>query len=148
MNLLDYINNNSDNAYKDFKLVSVIFDEINLECTFKFLYKNNIKDNDKEIILNLISQYINEPNIKIIVKCKKAYVDETLVKDVLYNFILRNYASVIVGFDKNNINVNICTGENALETYRIIELVLEKYYNGRKDAFWEREETWEYKKEN
>ena len=65
-------------------------------------------------------------------------------KEAIQTAMIENVINSIL----NNINVNICTGENALETYRIIELVLEKYYNGRKDAFWEREETWEYKKEN
>ena len=40
MKLIDYINQKTNNTYKDFKLVSVIFDEKKLECCYKFLYKN------------------------------------------------------------------------------------------------------------
>jgi DNA polymerase III epsilon subunit family exonuclease len=112
MNLLDYINDNTNNAYKDFKLVSVIFDENSYDCIFKFLYKNDIKDDDKEKLTNLIEKYFNEPDVKVIVKCKKAYVDESLVKDVVFNYISRHFASVVVGLDKNDIFVNLTDGIN------------------------------------
>ena len=49
MKLLDVINNKTNNAYKDFKLVSVIFDKSNIECTFKFLYKNEISDDEDDV---------------------------------------------------------------------------------------------------
>lgn len=35
-----------------------------------------------------------------------------------------------------------CLAKEALETYRIMDIVLEKYYNGRNDAFWNRNNTW------
>lgn len=34
------------------------------------------------------------------------------------------------------------TGESALRTARVMDQVLEVYYGGRQDAFWERPETW------
>lgn len=37
---------------------------------------------------------------------------------------------------------SLCTGKDALETYRIIDHVLDKYYNGRNDQFWNRPNTW------
>ena len=39
-------------------------------------------------------------------------------------------------------HLNTCYGEEALETYRIMDIVLEKYYNGRNDDFWNRTNTW------
>ena len=33
----------------------------------------------------------------------------------------------------------LCHGSDALETYRIMDIVLEEYYSGRSDNFWERE---------
>ena len=38
---------------------------------------------------------------------------------------------------------NTCTAREALETYRIMDAVLEEYYHGRSDSFWKRIETWE-----
>ena len=31
-----------------------------------------------------------------------------------------------------------CHGSDALETYRIMDIVLKEYYSGRDDKFWER----------
>lgn len=39
-------------------------------------------------------------------------------------------------------HLNTCSAKEALETYRIMDTVLEKYYNGRNDDFWNRPETW------
>ena len=106
MKLLDFINDKTNNAYKDFKLVSVIFDEKLLLCTFKFLYKDSINDGAKEQLVKLISEYIGE-DIQIIVKCKKAYVDKTLVRDVIFNFITKNFSSLVIDFKKDDIDVVI-----------------------------------------
>ena len=107
MKLLDYINQNTNDAYKDFKLVSVIFDEETNELIFKFLYKDEMAETAKDELYNLINKYFNEPAIKIVVKCKKAYIDEDLVRDVLYNFIIKNFTSIGLDFKKSRINVSI-----------------------------------------
>lgn len=106
MKLLDYINEKSNNTYKDFKLVSVIFDENNKSLVFKFLYKDEFLPSYKDELQKLVSDYINN-DVEIIIKCKKAYIDNDLVKDVIYNFIYRHYASVGVDFTKQNIDVAI-----------------------------------------
>lgn len=106
MKLLDFINKNTNNAYLDFKLVSVIFDKSTRDCTFKFLYKNEIKDEDKPTLKSLLEKYLPY-DVNVIVKCKKAYVDVDLVKDVLFNFISRNYNSVAVDLNKSDILVEI-----------------------------------------
>lgn len=38
-------------------------------------------------------------------------------------------------------HLNTCSAKEALETYRIMDIVLEKYYNGRNDDFWNRPNT-------
>lgn len=106
MKILDFINDKTDNAYKDFKLVSVIFDEKTKDCVFKFLYKNEINDNNKEELKLLIDQYLDS-DVNVIIKCKKAYIDNDLVKDIIYNFIIRNFASIGIDFKKDNVSVNI-----------------------------------------
>ena len=107
MKLLDYINQNTNDAYRDYKLVSIIFDEEKNELTFKFLYKEEMADNAKDELYKLISKYINEPAVKIVIKCKKAYIDESLVRDVLYNFISKNFTSIGLDFKKSRIDVSI-----------------------------------------
>lgn len=106
MKLLEFINEKTNDAYKFFKLVSVIFDKTTRTCTFKFLYLNEINDVDKEVLAKLIKEYLNA-DVDVVVKCKKAYVDEDLVRTVLYNFFVKNFASISSGFDKSNIKVTI-----------------------------------------
>ena len=89
MKLLDYINQKTNNAYKDFKLVSVIFDRNTKNCTFKFLYKNEIKEEDKPNLTKIIEEYLPQ-KVNIVVKCKKAYVDKDLVREVVFNFITKH----------------------------------------------------------
>ena len=110
MKLLDYINQNTNDTYKDYKLVSVLFDEENRELTFHFLYKDEMAENAKSELYDLIGKYFNEPNVKIVIKCKKAYIDESLVRDVLYNFIIRNFNSIGLDFAKTRIKVTISGG--------------------------------------
>lgn len=106
MELLNYINKQTNNAYLDFKLVSVIFDKTTRDCVFKFLYKNEINDEDKPRLTQLIKEYLPQ-DVNVIVKCKKAYVDNELVREIINNFIIKHYSSVAVDFDKKNIDVTI-----------------------------------------
>ena len=111
MKLLDFINEKTNNAYKEFKLVSVIFDEETKECLFKFLYKDIINDGDKDRLITLIKEYFKE-DVPIVVKCKKAYIDIDLIKDIVHNYIINNYNSVGIDFDKDRIIVNISDSIN------------------------------------
>ena len=62
---------------------------------------------------------INDPKI----------IQESMIENVVQSLITGKH-------------LNTCTASEALETYRIIDTVLEKYYNGRKDDFWNRVDTW------
>lgn len=106
MKILEFINSKTNNAYKDFKLVSVIFDRKERECTFKFLYKDECKDDDRDFLGKLIKEYLDE-EVKVTVKLKKAYVDDDLVKTVLANYIARHNASLSDTFKKDDIRVEI-----------------------------------------
>ena len=61
---------------------------------------------------NSYVEYIKE-NVNIIIKCKKAYVNSDLVRDVIFNFVVRNYSSIEVNFSKKDINVELA--KKALE---------------------------------
>ena len=39
-------------------------------------------------------------------------------------------------------HLNTCLAKEALETYRIMDITLERYYNGRNDDFWNRKDSW------
>lgn len=111
MKILDYINKKTNNAYIDFKLVSVIFDRNSHDLTFKFLYKNELKDDDKVTLTKLINEYLPQ-KVNVIVKCKKAYVDKDLIRDVIYNFIIKHYSSVASDLTKSDILVELTDSIN------------------------------------
>jgi len=58
------------------------------------------------------------------------------------NLIQENMIRNVVNSLLTGENKNICMAKDALETYRIIDSVLEKYYNGRNSEFWNRENSW------
>lgn len=56
-------------------------------------------------------------------------IQENMVENVVNSLLTGEY-------------LNTCSTKEALETYRIMDIVLEKYYNGRNDDFWNRPNTW------
>ena len=56
-------------------------------------------------------------------------IQENMVENVVNSLLTGEY-------------LNTCSAKEALETYRIIDKVLEQYYNGRNDDFWNRVDSW------
>ena len=56
-------------------------------------------------------------------------IQESMVENVV--------ASLLTGE-----HLHTCSAQEALETYRIMDIVLEEYYNGSSDAFWTRINSW------
>lgn len=56
-------------------------------------------------------------------------IQENMIKDVVSSLI-------------SNQKLNTCLAREALETYRIMDIVLDKYYNGRNRKFWEDAKNW------
>lgn len=50
--------------------------------------------------------------------------------------IQENMIKEVVNSLMNGQHLHTCTGREALETYRIMDIVLDKYYNGRNRDFW------------
>lgn len=69
-----------------------------------------VKTNEEEIEYN-----IEDPKI----------IQENMIKEVIRELLTK-------------IKGNTCYGNEALETYRIIDKVLNEYYNGRDDGFWKK----------
>ncbi len=63
-------------------------------------------------------------------------IQEYMVKDVVNSLITGEH-------------LNVCTAKEALETYRIMDMVLDEYYNGRDKDFWNKVDDWNknYKKQ-
>lgn len=56
-------------------------------------------------------------------------IQENMIKDVVDSLITGEH-------------LHTCTGREALETYRIMDIVLDKYYDGRDKDFWNRINYW------
>ena len=83
--------------------------------------------NDKIIIETLDNGEekieINNPKI----------IQENMIEDVVKSLLTGEH-------------LHTCLAKEALETYRIMDIVLEKYYNGRNDDFWNRPNSWNEQK--
>lgn len=75
----------------------------------------------------------------IIIKCETGeehlhFINPTIIQESMVHEVVD---SIITGK-----HLNTCYGREALETYRIIDNVLNDYYHGRENEFWKRENTW------
>ena len=61
---------------------------------------------------------------------------------VLLLTIILNMIEEVVNSLLTKEHLNTCSAREALGPYRIMDIVLDKYYNGRKDDFWNRVDTW------
>jgi len=57
---------------------------------------------------------------------------------VIQQNMIENVVSSLLTLKK----LNTCSAAEALETYRIMDIVLDKYYHGRNDDFWNRVQSW------
>ena len=65
---------------------------------------------------------------------------------VLLLTIILNMIEEVVNSLLTKEHLNNCSAREALETYRIMDIVLEKYYNGINDDFWNRPNSWNEQK--
>ncbi len=108
--LMSYINEQTNNAYQNVKLIGVVYDKDSEKTSFRFVYHNmTFTQKDKEIIYHLIDTYYNH-TMAFEVKAKKDYVDEEVVKEYVYQFIITNHSSIASDISKKNIEVTL--GEN------------------------------------
>ncbi len=82
------------------------------------------------------SMHGNDP---IIIRTNKG---EEKIKIVNPNIIQENMIKEVVDSLITGKSKNTCTAKEALETYRIMDIVLDKYYNGRDKDFWNKVNSW------
>ncbi len=122
--LLEFINNKSNNKFKNYKLTYACYNKTNKELNLKFVYDDElINKEDKQLLFDLIKEYLNL-NININIKCKKSFVDVDVIKNVLYEYLTKNYENIITNFSINNINVKI-EENNVFVAIKLLEV----FYN-------------------
>lgn len=107
--LINFINETTNNAYTNIKVVSVVYAKNNNLITVKFVYDKNkpeLTEQDKTTLNALVKQYVGE-KVEVEIKYKKALIDEDSVTENVANFVLKNYANVFSMFDKKFVEVLI-----------------------------------------
>lgn len=114
--ILEFLKNNLNNTY--LKLVSVVYNKKTEVATFKFIYENEISDDEKLKITQLISDFYQN-KFKVDVRLKRSYLDEDAVQEFCYRNVVENCKSILdfskkdvrVSIDNKNVDINICIAE-------------------------------------
>ncbi|MBQ9791163.1 MAG: hypothetical protein IJW28_01115, partial [Clostridia bacterium] len=87
LKFLEYLNEKTNNTYKDIKLVGVIYDNEIDNIILKFLYNtDSFTDEDKETIKKCFIEYIPFDYDRVVVKAKKSYIDSKIVQSEVYKY--------------------------------------------------------------
>lgn len=106
---MTYINQKTNESFKDIKVSSVVFNKQHNEVVFKFIYKpnrNTITAKEREQLKEITSEFL-KMQVRVDVKTKKALVDEDVVRDFVFKFVTSEYTSIADGFLKKNIKVEL-----------------------------------------
>ena len=124
--LLDYINKQTNNTYRYLKLVSVVYDKDSGVSTFRFIYENCLMTQaNKDQLIALITKFYNN-ELKVDVKLKRSYLDDDVIREWVYKYLLENCA-VLTNFNKKDIDVSI-SEKNVLITIVLVKEVYD-YFN-------------------
>lgn len=107
IDLTKEINKNFNNKYDFLRLLEVNYDKSQFCCTIIFLFPQTvteITDDMREEIYSFLNNYLNL-NAKLIIKYKKSFLDEKIIKDSVFNFFAKNNLSLFNNITKDNILV-------------------------------------------
>ena len=106
-NLIEKLNKRYENKYSFLKVYEVIYDKSNSECVITFLYPyeiNEITTAQRKEIREFLTDYL-KISAKIVVKFKKSYLDERLIKKEVFDFISQNFKAGAVYISEKQIEV-------------------------------------------
>lgn len=96
------------NKYNYLKLYDVTYDSNTLECVVTFLYPHDMYEIDDETRKE-IQEFVENTvkiNGKMKVKFKKSFLDVTLIKKEVLNFIQKNYKAISIKIKENQIIID------------------------------------------
>lgn len=110
MKFLDTFNKLTNNKFDYLRVKNVVVDEKNGEVTLTFLapydkYDEFLDDITKEYISVLVRQILNTGCIKTVFT--KSYIDETVIKQYIRQYLYKNYFSMFGDLELDSIIVNI-----------------------------------------
>ena len=132
---------NNSNEYKVEDIVTMMFKtEKGIVGTANF---NSIAFDKKDLIIingtkGKIEFSMHGDSSIIITTPEKTETIDIKNPDIIQESMVENVVESLITGE----HLNTCSGDEALETYRIMDEVLKDYYNGRDDDFWNRIDTW------
>ena len=123
LKFLEYLNEKTNNTYKDIKLVGVIYDNEIDNIILKFLYNtDSFTDEDKETIKKCFIEYIPFDYDRVVVKAKKSYIDSKIVQSEVYKYMITYYKTLNSVFSIDNV---LTQGD---EKEMVIKISLPKFH--------------------
>ena len=129
-NIVDIINKKFQNRFDFLKLYEVCYDNNSLECVVTFLYPQSMEDvsiEDRRDLQNFLQDYL-KINGNLIVKFKKSFLDERLIKRECLDFIFSNFKAVSTYLTEEQIKI-----DNQEETVKIcfeVAKEIKVYFDG------------------
>lgn len=110
MLFLDSFNKITDNRYSYLRVKNVVVDNNNGLITLTFLapydkYDEFLDDQTKEYIKLITRQLLDDDSINVVFT--KSYIDETVIKQYIRQYLYKNYLSLFSDLDLDNIKVAI-----------------------------------------
>ena len=118
-NLLEKLNKRYENRYSFLKIYEVVYDKSNFECVITFLYPyeiNDISNLERKEIHDFLVEYL-KINANIVVKFKKSYLDEKLIRGDVFNYISQNFKAGAVYLTEKQIKVKNQESLTSIEIY-------------------------------
>lgn len=109
--IISILNNKFGDKYNDLKLLDVVFDKSSNLCTISFLYPETsqaLKTENKQEIANFLTDTL-KLNAKLVIKFKKSFLDEELIRVSIKNYFLKFQRSLssVIDFKKITISKNV-----------------------------------------
>ena len=117
--ITEALNKKFNYAYNYLKLYEVTYDQSSLECVVTFLYPQSMEDvytADRIKIQEFLEEYI-KINGKIVVKFKKSFLDDRLIKKECIEFISGNFKAIAVYLTEDQISVETKEDEISIKFY-------------------------------
>jgi len=128
--LINQINIKTCNKFNFLRLKQVFFDVAKNTCLVTLIYpsKENISDQDKQVIKQVVVDFLNLENATILVKINKSFVEEDLILKETFDFLHQNNPVLYNGITYKNLDIQVVSPEKSVLTFSLEE-DLYKYFN-------------------
>lgn len=108
-NITKELNKKFDFKYDFLRLMSIVYDKSALSCKIIFLYPETVGEIDENSRIEIedhLKQYLNL-NASLTITYKKSFLKQDIIEKVVFDFVQKNYVSLISSLKKDDISVEI-----------------------------------------